>query len=245
MVCDDAKEAAIEQAASDAEAALAACPTAECKNLKSAVTQFENVMGKCVHVVPKSFKTTIKVTIPKVYQTRIQKEVRDVEISARALAQSPAVQSIIQDLQQFSQSPEAAQLKQAIESSQGSPADRILKKEVEEAVAILERNSRPLPDGFEINNGALPRIVKEIDDVKRAARVVASKPNDPVEQAVERALRQQNLRSAIAKLQRLASSPQGQHLQKEIQDVIAALQQGLQVTDVPANFQQTIAPLMN
>ena len=246
MVCSDAAEKKLNSTYFAAGGALRACTAPECKALGTSFRNYLMTVRECLTRLPSgAAKTMVKVVVPTATgQQRIQREVMDVQLDLERISQSPAAQSILADLQQFAQSPEGQALQQQAMAEAQDPRVQALQKELQEAIQALESGSRPLANGFEINNNALPQIVKEFDDVQEVAKQLEAAEGDPMADPVlQRALQNRNLQSAIQKLQRLAASPEGQNLQKDLQEVAQALQQEVQVLDVPANIEQTLAPL--
>ena len=169
----------------------------------------------------------IDITVAPAGQQAIVKEFSDVDTLGKTLEKDSHFQAFAQAGEAWSKSAEVSTSVKQLEAWSKTQQAKDLESSGKAVEAELKGATTEIPNGVRIANAKLPAIEKRAQDLE--ARLKQLKPTPEMEAAFKSA----SWKNVEAKGNAFAASAKGQQLKKEIDEVIAALQTHVKVTDVP------------
>ncbi len=231
--CPDSAEKELTDAAKEAIQALADCHSPQANQVIQELSEFFAAVDKCTHKIG-NFKVMIKVELPPAGQQALQKEVQEFQFESRKFQQSPQAQQISQSFQKWTQSPEFHEVEKTVKAYERSGDGRAVEQQLNEAIRALERNTKEIPNGFQINNQGLPEIQREFEDVDRELQKLSKTHwNNDFDRVFKNAFEQADFQAGINQSKAWSKTQDGQKLGKEFEDIGEALDKHIVISDLP------------
>lgn len=179
----------------------------------------------------------LKIRISKAGQREIEKEMTDVENTAKAIKNAKSTRNLKNSLEKFAMTKEIANIKKIDKAFMASPEGKKLIHEWMDVGHVLDENLYHNDNGVHFPNEHMDELSDELSDVAHEyEKLDGSKWDKAYTAGWKAAFESKHGQQFVRRVKTFRNSAEGNALHKEVVDVKNKIKQHVKVTDVPDHW---------
>mmetsp|Transcript_5699 Transcript_5699/g.9036 ORF Transcript_5699/g.9036 Transcript_5699/m.9036 type:complete len:225 (-) Transcript_5699:8-682(-) len=199
----------------------------------SEVVDMAHTMQHCAKLVDGT-KALIKFEVSPEGQKEVATQWEDVVVEYRKFQMSKSAHKITEDLEAWSRSPEFKAYQKVNNDFVQSKEGKRFSEEVFEAIQEIDQDTHTIPNGIEVDNEGLDRIVDELADIDAEYfKMVYNGWGEKFDDAWDEAAANKNFKDALKEAVEWGQTEDAEDFGEELEEFSDSLDKNLKISDRP------------